>query len=183
MFFAFGNEQFVNENRLNSENIDSKDDIKIDTGFNLDYIFLFPENIPEKTITEKNDLKKKFESDPSELTLEEMFLLAKEYPVNSSEFEDIIKKIIRAYPEDPIAAYDESIISIRKKDYRKAASLLQNLPRTSEMLNAMGMLEFYMGNYVRAEYFFSKGGKMGSLSAAKNQELTQRIIKNQKEED
>ena len=113
--------------------------------------------------------KKKIETNPSLLSLNEMFLIAKTYPVGSDEFQRIFDIAVKTYPDSDIANFNAAANALSAKDVDAAQKFLENVTTyDAAYRNNKGMLAAMQGNYDEAAEHFRMAVEGGNDEAAKN---------------
>ena len=83
-------------------------------------------------------------SDPSKLSLNEMFLAAQSYGADSREFGEIFETAVRLYPEDPVSNLNAATTAIRDRrlaDAKRYLAKASDMPERQLALAAIAMLE------------------------------------------
>jgi len=65
-------------------------------------------------------------TDPSKLSLNELYALAETLPTDSEEFREVFEVAVRLNPKDPVANLNAAVTSLRFNDLTRAATLLKN---------------------------------------------------------
>lgn len=114
--------------------------------------------------------KKKIESNPKLLSLNEMFLIAASYPVNSDEFHRVFDIAAKTYPNSDIANINAAANALNSKDIDAAQNFLQKVVNHDDAAyrNNLGMLTAMQGKYDEAAVHFRKAIDGGNDEASKN---------------
>jgi hypothetical protein len=113
--------------------------------------------------------KKKLETNPLLLSLNEMFLIAETYPTGSTEFQRVFDIAVKTYPESEIANFNAAANALYSKNINAAKMYLENVEtHDNAYLNNMGMLAAIQGNVDEATNYFRKAVEEGSEEAVKN---------------
>ena len=113
--------------------------------------------------------KKILETQPSQLSLNEMFLIAETYPVGSAEFQQVFDIAVKAYPESEIANFNAAANALSSQDINVAQKFLENVKiHDYAYWNNIGMLTAMQGNYDEAAEYFRKAVEGGNEEAVKN---------------
>ncbi|MDE7081722.1 MAG: hypothetical protein K2O78_08730 [Muribaculaceae bacterium] len=93
---------------------------------------------------------------PERMTLNQMYRVARLYPEDSDEFQEVMNIAFSHYPDDPVANLNLAIALISAGDYEKAALRLERSGDSAEAMNARGILALYRGDADAAEEYFRK---------------------------
>lgn len=110
---------------------------------------------------------------PQNLSLVEMYAVAKSYEMGSDEFNDTFETAARMFPEDDIAGLNAALASLARKDVTSAERYLSRVKGSKqipEYINAKGMLEMLKGNYDKAEEYLKQAAEAGLKAAEQNLE-------------
>ena len=113
--------------------------------------------------------EKTMESDPSLLSLNEMYLIAQTYPVGSAEFRRLFDIAAATYPDDETANFNVAANALDIRDpalAEKHLSLVKIHDAARE--NNMGIFHTLQGNYEKAFEHFHKALEGGNTEASKN---------------
>ncbi|MDH6306323.1 outer membrane protein OmpA-like peptidoglycan-associated protein [Parabacteroides sp. PH5-13] len=115
---------------------------------------------------------------PRQLSLNEMFLVANTYPEGSPQFVEVFETAVRLYPEDPVANLNAAASALKAGDQVRAERYLQNAVRntqngnvvrgTAEYYNNIGVLEMLKGNTSKAKSLFKRASEKNLNAALKN---------------
>ncbi|MCP9612263.1 DUF3868 domain-containing protein [Coprobacter tertius] len=105
---------------------------------------------------------------PSQMSLNEMFLVANTYPTGSKEFNDVFDIAVHNYPLDPIANINAGAVEILKNNLSQAHRYLDKYTENPQAWNNLGVLYMMEGNYEKAERFFRKAYPVNKKEAAHN---------------
>jgi len=115
---------------------------------------------------------------PQNLSLNEMFMVAKTYPQNSREYKEVFDIAGRLYPAHPVAQVNSAAIDIDNGMYDNAIQRLQNID-TPEAWNNLGIAYSHKKDYRRAEEYFRRAASAGLSSAATNAEQLAKLMQSQ----
>lgn len=102
------------------------------------------------------DLDEVYLTHPEDMSLNQMFKVAKRQKEGSQEFNAVMQKILERKPDDPVANLNTAVALMKAGDYTGAAALLPKAGDSPEAWNARGALEAHNGNYDLAEEYFRK---------------------------
>ena len=109
-----------------------------------------------------------FDTNPKNLSLEEMFRLALTYTPGSATYNKIFMTAVQLFPDNPTANLNAACIALIQKDTKTAAVFLEKAPPLPETTLAKGVLCFLQGNYKEAEALFRQSKDAGLLQADDN---------------
>ena len=113
--------------------------------------------------------KKQLEINPSLLSLNELFLIAKTYPVGSDEFNHIFDIAVNAYPDSEIANFNAAANALTSHQIEAAQKYLaQVATHDAAYYNNLGVLTAIQGKYLEAAEHFLKSVEQGNVEAVKN---------------
>ena len=123
------------------------------------------------------EAKKLLNENPSQLTLEDIYLIALTFEKGSKEWNDIIIMAVQTYPQSPEARVNAANVAMANGDYAQAATYLQGLPETMpEAMNSRGILAMSQGDYTQAMTLFEGAEKAGVNEASYNIALLKRLM-------
>lgn len=122
-------------------------------------------NVRPFTIDES---QKVFDTNPKNLSLEEMFRLALTYTPGSETYNKIFRTAVQLFPDNPVANLNAACIALMQRDTKTAAEHLGKAPETPETALAEGVLNFLQGNYEEAERLFRQAKSAGLSQADDN---------------
>lgn len=113
--------------------------------------------------------KEVFRTNPSNLSLNEMFLVANTYEPGSDTFNEVFETAARIFPQDDVANLNAAASALNRKDILSATNYLGKVSEQSAAYwNNMGTLSFLQGNYETAASCFRKALQTGCLEASGN---------------
>ena len=113
--------------------------------------------------------KQKLESAPSQLSLNEMFLIAETYPTGSPDFQRVFEIAALTYPSSDIAGFNAAANALSVKDLASARKFLDVVElHDAAYENNLGVLLAMAGKHMEAEKHFRKAVEKGNQEAAKN---------------
>ena len=104
---------------------------------------------------------------PQQLSLNEMFLVAGSYDVNSQEYQYIFDLAYRMYPDDPIVLLNCGALEIEEGKFANAGEKLTKAD-IPEAWNNLGVIHAQQGDYTKALEMFEKAAMSGLHSAISN---------------
>ena len=156
--------------------------------FPVAYNFMFRQWYPKLRTTDisiehtpaKMDVataKKLLNENPSQLSLEDIYLVALTFEKGSKEWNDIILLAVQTYPQSPEARVNAANVAMANGNYAQAATYLQGLPATMpEAMNSRGILAMSQGNYTQAMTLFEGAAKAGVSEATYNINLLKQLM-------
>lgn len=128
-----------------------------------------------KTLSEA---KSAIQSNPAELSLADIYMVALTYEKGSKEWNDIIIMAVENYPNSNEARVNAANVAMANGNYAKAAEYLNSLPQDMpEAMNSRGILAMANGDYNEAMTLFEKAQKAGVSEATYNLSLLKELIK------
>ncbi|WP_455641264.1 DUF3575 domain-containing protein [Parabacteroides sp.] len=113
--------------------------------------------------------KEVFHTHPSNLSLNEMFLIANTYEPGSDAFNEVFETAARIFPSDDVANLNAAASALGRKDTISAARYLEKVTnRSAEYWNNAGILAFLEGDKLRAEECFAKAREKNDGKAFRN---------------
>lgn len=112
--------------------------------------------------------QKIFDTNPKNLSLEEMFRLALTHTPGSETYNKIFMTAVQLFPDNPTANLNAACIALMQKDTKAATAFLDKAPPVPETTLAKGVLHFLQGNYQEAEVLFRQAKDAGLLQADDN---------------
>ena len=121
--------------------------------------------------------KKLLNENPSQLSLEDIYLVALTFEKGSKEWNNIILLAVQTYPQSPEARVNAANVAMANGNYEQAATYLQGLPATMpEAMNSRGILAMSQGNYTQAMTLFEGAAKAGVSEANYNIGLLKQLM-------
>lgn len=97
---------------------------------------------------------------PEKLSLNQMFRVARLYPEGSDDFNSIIEKALKYYPESPDANLNVAVAAIKRGDISRAEELLKHAGTSPEAENARGIVAAYKGDFKVARGYFQNANNL-----------------------
>ncbi len=115
-----------------------------------------------------DEAKEIIKTDPLQLSLEEMYLVAQTYESGSEEFNEVMETAVRLYPDDPTANLNAACTRMEAGDYEGAKSYLAKAGDSAEADHARGVLAMFEGDNDTARSLLTKATEGGAAGAAEN---------------
>lgn len=119
--------------------------------------------------TSDQKLAEIIKTEPSLLSLNQMFRVARLYPEGSAEFNQTIQTALRFYADDPIANLNAAVAALKAGDYDRAAQLLPKAGNSPEAENARGVVAAHQGDLDTALKHFTAAGTLHEAQLNKEQ--------------
>ena len=117
------------------------------------------------------------QSAPSELSLEDIYMVALTYDKGSKEWNEIILFAVERFPLSPEARVNAANVAMANGDYDLAAEYLQGVPANMpQAINSRGILAMSQGNYSEAMTLFQQAEQDGVSEASYNISLLKELI-------
>ncbi|NDV82839.1 DUF3868 domain-containing protein [Bacteroides sp. 51] len=116
-----------------------------------------------------DEAKEVIKTNPKNLSLYEMFLVANSYPRDSQEFTEVFEIAAQVFPTDETANLNAATSAIQRNDLEAAEQYLNKIDTAKdspEYKNTAGILSLLKGNYEDAEKLLNSAAAHG-LEAAK----------------
>ncbi len=111
--------------------------------------------------------KKVFRTNPQNLSLNEMYMIAKTYEPGGRAFNEVFEMAVKLFPNSDVANINASAAALERRDLIAAASYLARVrEHTPAYWNNLGVLQWLQGNHQGAADSFSRAGiqSMGNAS-------------------
>jgi hypothetical protein len=106
-------------------------------------------------------------TNPRNLSLNELFLIANTNQPGSAEFREVMNIAARTFPDSDVANVNAATVAIQEGDAVSAAALLGKVKNhDADWNNNMGIVSFMQGDAAAAAGFFRAAGAKGSANAA-----------------
>ena len=103
---------------------------------------------------------------PSKLSLNEMYLLAETYMPGSEAYNEIMETAARMYPKDETALVNAANAAMQRGDYMTAERYLLKAGTSADVLYARGVLAGLQKDYEQAVWYMSQAEAKGNEFAA-----------------
>ena len=136
------------------------------------------EGAPKRHTVEQ--AKALMQSAPSQLSLEDIYMVALTYDKGSKEWSEIILFAVERFPLSPEARVNAANVAMANGDYELAAEYLQGVPANMpQAINSRGILAMSQGNYGEAMTLFKLAEQDGVSEASYNIGLLDELIEAQ----
>ena len=116
-----------------------------------------------------SEAKTMLQTDPSALSLADIYMVALSYEKGSKEWNDIIILAVENFPNINEARVNAANVAMANGNYAKAESYLNGVPQNMpEAMNSRGILAMANGNYSEAQKLFEGAQKAGVSEAGYN---------------
>lgn len=123
------------------------------------------------------EVKKSVQSNPSQLSLDDIYIIALTYEKGSKEWDEIILIAVENYPQSPEARVNAANVAMANGDYTAAEQYLQGVPANMpEAMNSRGILAMAQGDYTKALDLFQQALSAGVTEAAYNITLVRELM-------
>lgn len=112
--------------------------------------------------------QKIFDTNPKNLSLEEMFRLALTHTPGSETYNRIFMTAVQLFPDNPTANLNAACIALTQRDTKAATAFLRKAPAVPEKTLAEGVVCFLQGDYEKAETLFRQAKDAGLPQADEN---------------
>ncbi len=109
-----------------------------------------------------------FHTNPGQLSMEEMYLVAQTCEPESEEFHEIFETAVHLFPDDPTANLNAACMEIERGDYEAAERHLEKAGDTPYVWNARGVMAYHRGDVEAAEELYRRAADAGLEGAAEN---------------
>lgn len=121
-----------------------------------------------------DEAKEVLKTNPKNLSLNEMFLVAQTYAPGSEKFNDVFETAVRIFPEDPTANLNAACMALNTNDLASAEKYLAKAGDTPEATHARGLLAMKQGRFDQARTLLSAALAGGIAQAKGNMEILDR---------
>lgn len=123
------------------------------------------------------EASKMIKSRPKLLSLNEMFLVAETYEVDSPQYREVFDIAARTFPESVIANLNVAVSELRANNPDAALARLQKIEENADTWNLMGVAHTMKGNTTQANELFDRAARAGHAEAKHNLEQLEQYIK------
>lgn len=103
-----------------------------------------------RTYTDINEIAAVMKSNPSKLSLNELFLLGQSLDPESQDYADVFELAVRMFPNDSVANLNAAVINMRRADYPAAQRYLERAGDSTQAIYARGILQAFLEQYADA---------------------------------
>lgn len=108
-----------------------------------------------------DEIREVMHSNPSNLSLNELFLLANSSGPDSQDYEEAFRVAALLYPDSEVANLNAANAAIQAGRYDEAEGYLNHLPENGEVLYAQGVLALKRGDIAGAQEYFMSASAEG----------------------
>lgn len=119
-----------------------------------------------KVYTDIADLMRLYSTDPTKLRAVDFFTIAKQYPEDSPQYHEVMRKAVEVYPDAPMLNLNMANIYLQEGDLEAAQACLLKAGRTPQADYARGILAARRGDYGEAEKWLKMASESGIPQAA-----------------
>lgn len=112
--------------------------------------------------------RKVFETNPKNLSIEEMFRLSLSYTPGSETYNKIFMTAALLYPDDPVANLNAACIALAQKDIKTGEYYLKKAPDVPQKILAKGVVLALQYKFEEAEKMFEQAKAAGLTQADEN---------------
>lgn len=112
--------------------------------------------------------KQRLATDPDQLSLNEMYLIAQSYPVGSPRFKALFNEMLLLYPDNAIAKNNLAAVALDAGNIEQAQTCLESIRQLPEAQNNLGVLLYRQGKVDEAKHCFERACARGCKEAAYN---------------
>lgn len=112
--------------------------------------------------------KQRLTTNPEQVSLNEMYLIAQSYPAGSPEFNELFGEMLTLYPDNVAARNNLAAVALETGDLRRAHACLEKIKNLPEAQNNLGILLFREGKVNEAKQCFEKASACGCKEAVAN---------------
>ncbi len=120
-----------------------------------------------------DEAKQIIQSDPSKLSLNEMFLVAKTYETGSEPFNEVFEVAVRMYPDDPVSNLNAAISAVNTRQLDKAKRYLAKANDCPEKQLAEASILMLEGKLAEAKALLEKLRHEPSVAAQAEENIRQ----------
>lgn len=120
-----------------------------------------------RTFTDTTEILDRVWTQPQKLSLNEMFIAARNYPEGSEEYRQIMETAVRFYPNDTAACFNAANIAIQRGDRQHAEYYMNRCDSMPQVIYLRGVLAAIDGEYETARTFFEPAAAAGIEEAVR----------------
>lgn len=125
-----------------------------------------------------DEAKEIIRTNPKLLSLNEMYLVAQTYPVESAEFSEVFDIAVRLYPDSDIAILNSASADIEGGNMDGAIARMNKIGDNPKVWNNLGVAYARKGDFAKAKEYFEKAAAEGDDDARANLEELNKVIEN-----
>ena len=118
-------------------------------------------------------------TNPRLLSLNEMYLVAQSYPVESNEFSGVFEIAARLYPDSDIAILNSAAADIEGDNMDGAIARMNRIADNPKVWNNLGVAYARKGDFDKAREYFTKAVGQGDDDARANLDELRKVLENQ----
>lgn len=118
-----------------------------------------------RSYTDPKEIAEIFRTRPSNLSLQEMYVLAASLPEGSDEYAEVFETAAKLFPDSETAALNAAFAGMKRGDYVGAARHLAKAGQSTEAVYARGLMAAYDGDYAKARDLIAKAAEQGLVQA------------------
>lgn len=150
---------------------------KIKSAYPQEYAFLLKEVYPGlrhsdyvveyvvRAYTDVEEAKKVLATNPGNLSLQELYMIADSYPQGSDEYNEVFATMVRLYPADEVANLNAANVAMQRKDLVSAKKYLQKACESALAVYARGVCAGLEGDYQTARTYLEQAKAQGVKDA------------------
>ena len=150
---------------------------KIKSTYPQEYAFLLKEVYPGlrhsdyvveyvvRAYTDVEEAKKVLATNPGNLSLQELYMIADSYPQGSDEYNEVFATMVRLYPADEVANLNAANVAMQRKDLVSAKKYLRKAGESALAVYARGVCAGLGGDYQAARTYLEQAKKQGVKAA------------------
>lgn len=150
---------------------------KIKSTYPQEYAFLLKEVYPGlrhsdyvveyvvRAYTDVEEAKKVLATNPGNLSLQELYMIADSYQLGSDEYNEVFATMVRLYPADEVANLNAANVAMQRKDLVSAKKYLQKAGESAQAVYARGVCAGLEGDYQSARTWLEQAKAQGVKEA------------------
>lgn len=119
-----------------------------------------------RSYSDVEEIRRLLKYRPQNLSLNEFYLVAKEYEPGTDEFTEVFETAVRMFPDDETANLNAANAAMRRGDHTGAERYIAKAGNTPEAIYARGALAIREKDYDTARRYLSKAKALGLKQAA-----------------
>ncbi len=123
------------------------------------------------------EAKEQLKSNPKNLSLEDMYMVANSLQKGSKEWENVIKTAVEFYPQSVEARINAANVAMDHGNYQQAEKFLNGIPANNpQAMNSRGIIAMSQGKLQEAMQLFQNAEKAGVSEATYNISLLKELM-------